>query len=731
MRNKLFVLLLSFGFSTSVFADEGMWLLTMLNKNYKDMKSKGLKLKPQDIYDINNSSLKDAVCTMNGGSCTAEVISSEGLLLTNHHCGYGAIQQFSSEENDYLTDGFWAMDRSAELHVPGMTMTFLVRVEDVTAKALEGVTDTDDELTRSEKIRKNYKKIAEEATKDTHYEAVVKPFYNGNDHYLFVNETFKDIRLVGAPPSSVGKYGGDTDNWMWPRHTGDFSMFRIYAGADNKPADHSTSNKPYSPKHHLPVNISGVQPGDYAMILGYPGSTDRFLTSYGVKLAVEKDQPARVKIRGKKLELMKNEMDKSDKVRIQYASKYAQVSNYWKYFIGQSEQLVRNKVYDKKKAIEDRYQTWADATPERKAKYGNVIKDIAAAYEAKEGYWAAQTYLQEAIFGPDVNVLHWTLLRPMQKGLDSEDESTLKTTREQLKEAAKGEFFKDYNSTVDENIFAAMLKMYSEDVPAQLHPEMLTSINTEYKGDWERFAKEYYATSIFTDETRFMNAIDTLTGASIEADKGHQLMNEFIMAFGTKVRPLAGASEASLKKAMRLFVDGLRQMDSDALFAPDANSTMRLTYGNVNRYKGKDGVIYDYYTTIDGLMAKEDPNNPEFTVPSKLKDLYNKRDFGKYGQDGTLRVCFISNNDITGGNSGSPVINGNGELIGCAFDGNWEAMSGDIAFEDELQRTISVDIRYVLFIIDKYAGATHLVDEMTLVTSKKKSKKKCCNSKCG
>lgn len=716
IKKFLSLVLLSSLLSSPALADEGMWLLTMLKAKSKDMKKHGLKLKAKDIYNINKSSLKDAVCTLDHGSCTGEMISSSGLMLTNHHCGYGAIQQFSTEEHDYLTDGFWAMNKGEELHVPGMSVTFLVRVEDVTVKVLEGFNEGDGELARLQTVEKNKAAIIEEALKDNDFEAEIKSFYDGNEYYLFINQTFTDIRLVGAPPSSVGKYGGDTDNWMWPRHTGDFSMFRVYANQDNKPAKFSALNVPYMPKHHLPINISGVQHGDYAMVMGYPGSTDRYLTSYGVKLAVEHDQPARVKIRGKKLELMKADMDKSDKIRIQYASKYAQVSNYWKYFIGQSEQLVNNKVFDKKKTLENEFQEWAAQDPDRTKKYGSVMATFEEAYKAKNKDWYLGTYVNEAVFGADIVSFMYGVVNQLKMAFDAGDENAISQAKSTIKEAA-GEFFKDYNASTDENIFAAMMAMYSEDVPAAMHPEYLTTLNNDYKGDWEAMAIEYYANSIFTNEERLNAKLDGLTKEELDDDKVLKLVDGFISTY----RSVAGSMEAQmaqikLMEAQRLFADGLRKMDPKKVYSPNANSTLRLSYGNVGGYfSNTDGVYYHHQTNLKGVIDKKDNSNPEFVVPDKLETLYDKKDFGRYGVDGKLPVCFISNNDITGGNSGSPVINAKGHLIGCAFDGNWEAMSGDIYFEDELQRTISVDIRYILFTIEKYAGAKHLVDEMTII----------------
>lgn len=719
---KKILLIIAIFLAGSVKADEGMWMLSLIGKNYKEMKAKGLKLKPDDIYNINGSSLKDAVCTMNSGSCTAEMISSEGLLLTNHHCGYGAIQEFSSEENDYLTDGFWAMSREQEIHVPNMTMTFLIRMEDVSAQVLEGITDETDENERIALIEKRKAEIAAKAIEGTHYKAYVRDFFYGNEYYLFVNEVFTDIRMVGAPPSSVGKYGGDTDNWMWPRHTGDFTMFRIYAGKDNKPAAYSKDNKPFNPRHHLKVNIGGVAEGDFAMIMGYPGSTDRFLTSYGVKLAIEKDQPARVKIRAKKLDLMKKYMDESDKVRIQYASKYAQVSNYWKYFIGQTAQLKNNNVYELKKNLEDKFHKWAIADPTRKAMYGDVVDAIADAYRQKNDYWQGSTYINEAVFGPEINLFYWTKLRGINARLEASEDGKLdEETQQALIKDAK-DFYKDFHAPLDKEIYAAMLKMYVEDVPVKLQPDYLIEINEKYNGNFEKFAEEVFAASKFTSFEKFKAALPTLTKEQIEEDKGWKLMSSFIEAYRGKIIPMSAANEAQLDIAMRKFVDGLRKMNPEELYAPNANSTVRLTYGNVYSYKAADAVKYGYYTTLDGLMAKKDNSNPEFVVPEKLETLYKNKDYGQYAINGELRVCFLTNNDITGGNSGSPVINGHGELIGCAFDGNWEAMSGDIDFEENLQRTICVSASYILFIIDKYAGATHLIEEIDIVTEPKHSK---------
>jgi len=701
-------------------ADEGMWLLHLIKDlNYADMKAKGLKLTPEQIYSVNNGSLKDAILTMNGGMCTGEIISKEGLFLTNHHCGYDAIQEFSSTQNDYLRDGFWAMKRADEKNVPGMTVTFLVRIEDVSARINKELKDGMNPMARMQKIEQLKAQIAAEATEGTHYDAYVRDFFNGSEFYLFVNETYRDVRLVGAPPESVGKYGGDTDNWMWPRHTGDFTMFRVYAGADNKPADYSADNKPFVPRHHLPISMAGIKEGDFAMIMGYPGSTDRYLTSLGVKHAVEKDQPARVRIRRIKLDIMKEFMDKDQAVRIQYASKYAQVANYWKYFMGQSEQLVRNKVYDKKKAEEDAFEAWVAKDEKRKARYGNVIKDINDAYAVIGNYWHGGTYLQESVFGIECYMFMFKNIYrngEVRSALASGDAAKMKAAKELLKKAA-ADFYKDYNYQTDVKLLAAMLKVYHEDVPKDLQPIALTNIATKFKGNFTKYAIGYFAKSPFTSLAKLNTWIDNLTQATLDKEPAYQMVSEFISAYQSKFLSTSGTAEMKLNEAKRLLIEGYRLMHPDKKFYPDANSTQRLTYGTVGGYESNiDAVIYKHYTTIDGKIQKKNNEDPEFVVPDRLVELYNKKDFGRYAdKDGTLHLCFLTNNDITGGNSGSPVINGNGELIGCAFDGNWEAMSGDIFFEQKLQKTISVDIRYVLWIVDKYAGAGHLINEMTLV----------------
>lgn len=706
-------------------ADEGMWLPMLLGEaTYKNMVECGIKLTPEQIYNANNSSLKDAIVALGGGFCTGEIISNQGLMMTNHHCGFGTIQANSSTENDYLTDGFWAMTKEQEIPAD-FGVWFLNNISDVTDQVLEGVEDGMDEGERNKIIRKNMgalKTTASEGKNKDDFAVQVKSFYYGNLYYMFTYNIFNDVRLVGAPPSSIGKFGGDTDNWMWPRHTGDFTMFRVYADKENNPSSYSQDNKPLKPKHSLPVSIAGVQDGDYAMIMGYPGSTDRFLTSWGVKQAVDVEQPARVKIRGIKLDIMDQEMSKSQKVRIQYASKYARVSNYWKYFIGQSEQLVKNKVFDKKQKIENSFSAWYKSNGLDKT-YSESLPLIENALKNSSKYTIPKVYFQEAVVGSELILFMLRNLSPrtpLFKALNSGE--GVKDAKDDFLKAAES-FYKDYNPIIDENTLAAVLSLYANDVPKEFQPELLISLNDKYKGDFKKVASNYFKKSPFKSFDLFKAWLtsDKLSVKMIEKDLVYQLKNEFLDVYRSKVITPSSNFDSDYKKGMRLFVDGLQKMGMNK--ASDANSTMRFTYGNVLPYDPADAVHYDFYTTLEGVMQKEvvtEDKNHEFYVPQRLKDLYNAKDFGPYArkEDGKLPVGFLSNNDITGGNSGSPVINAHGELIGTAFDGNWEAMSGDIYFEPNIQRTISVDIRYSLFIIDKYAGAKHLIDEMNIVTER-------------
>jgi tetratricopeptide (TPR) repeat protein len=711
---KALLLLIVGTLTFSAVAVEGMFLPFTLKQIYKDMKAKGLDMSYKKIYNEKKPSVSDAIVSL-GGFCTAEIISPKGLLLTNHHCGYDAIREQSTPDNDLLTDGFWAKSLNEERPIKGLTASIVVKVEDVSERINEALTDEMSEDARQEMIKKVSSEIIAEATEGNNYKVIIKPFFEGNEFYLFLSEVFQDVRLVGAPPSAIGKYGGDTDNWMWTRHTGDFSMFRIYANANNEPALFAMDNKPYQPKHHLPVSIKGVEDGDFTMIMGYPGSTDRYLTARGVKMAIELDQPSRVKARAEKLNIMKADMKASAAVRLQYASNYAQVSNYWKYFIGQTEQLKRNKVYDKKKAIEADFAAWAKADPVREKKYGKVLAEIDEAYKVISEYNPTTVYFYEAIYSIPFNqflIQNTGLYKALE---ESDNDEKLDKTVAFYKQKAE-ETYAGFNLPTEQKLVSSLLRMYLEQVPKGQYSQELMKVYQKSKTNVDEFVALQMDNSIFGSKEKYLTFLENPSAEKMKEDKMFILMKDMLENY-RKITSLAEVKEAKQKldKANRLFVDALRQMNPDKTYYPNANSTLRLTYGNVGRYKKGDGVLYDYYTTIDGLMEKENPEDDEFIVPARLKELYEKKDYGRYGQDGTLRVNFISDNDITGGNSGSPVMNAKGELIGCAFDGNWEAMSGDIAFEPNFQKTISVDIRYVLFVIDKYAGATNLIDEMTIV----------------
>ena len=705
-------LVMVLGFFT-VKADEGMWLPLLLSDNEAEMQELGLQLTAEDIYSINKSSLKDAVVSL-GGFCTAEIISDQGLLLTNHHCAFGQIQSHSTVSNDYLTDGFWAMDKSEELPNEGLSVSFLVRMEDMTAR-INAALDTVSEEERKGVIRKLSAEIVAEATADTHYNARVKSFFGGNDFYLMVYETFTDVRLVGAPPSSIGKYGGDTDNWMWPRHTGDFALLRVYTAPDGTPAEYSEENIPLKPKHHFPVSLDGVQEGDYAMIMGFPGSTDRYLTSYGIQQALDQKNPTIVNIRDKKLSIMREHMDAKEKVRIQYASKYASTANYWKYFIGQSKGLKRMKVYDKKKALEDEFTAWVNADEARTEKYGDALTMIADAYYDNQKINVNRIFLNEAIFqGPEVFYFLYQV-EDIIKNLP-EDAKERRLAINDLKDMARSHF-KNYNKDLDQDLFSGMLSLYEQNVSKSQQADAFEKVRMHWytKGDWEKFAAYVYKTSPFVDRSKFWAFLENPSMMRIEKDYAYRMFKSIFDHYMAEIGPSRWDIRDRMDEGERLFIAGLREMQTDRKFYPNANSTMRLTYGTVGDYVPGDAMHYDFVTTMDGLMAKEDASNDEFIIPARLKELYEVGDYGRYAdENGDLIINFISSNDITGGNSGSPVLNAYGDLIGTAFDGNWEAMSGDIAFENEVQRTISVDIRYTLFVIDKFAGAGHLVDEMTI-----------------
>lgn len=700
--------------SSLVRADEGMWLIHMLERiAAAEMNQAGLNLTAEEIYSINNASLKDAIVRLNGGMCTGEIISSQGLVLTNHHCAYDAIQGFSAPEHDYLSDGFFALSLQEEMHIEDFEISFLVRVDDVTDQILANVSDDLSEADRNAAIQEARAAVMNELDPDKAKEIEIKSFYYGSEFYAFEYKTYKDVRLVAAPPESVGKYGGDTDNWMWPRHTGDFSMLRIYADADNEPAEFSESNVPLTPKHHLPINTAGVQPGDFTMVMGYPGSTDRYLSSYGVRQALDAYNPSVVEVRDLKLRTMKEHMDADLAVRIQYAAKYAQTANYWKYYIGQSKGLTRLEIEAQKKALEDEFAAWVNADPARQAKYGEALSLIASYYADTDATVRGDVYALEAgLIGADLPLFVIRFMR-MAPGLFSDDAGEVEATRAMLTDLVQGHF-KEYDQATDRDLFVRLMTKYMNDIPADQQPSFFNTVKSKYNGDFAAFAAKLYAKSFLVDEASCMAFLAKPSEKQLDKDMaimvGQSLFEQYLGS-------MHGGAQEAFDRGYRLFVEGLREMQPNKLFYPDANSTMRVTFGAVGAYDPADAVHYDHFTTANGIMEKKDNSNPEFVVPEKLESLIRARDFGRWADaDGELHVCFIHGTDITGGNSGSPVIDGNGNLIGLAFDGNWEAMSGDITFEDALQRTISVDVRYIMWVLDKFAGATNLINEMDFVS---------------
>ncbi len=709
----LFIFLLSLG--SAIKADEGMWLLPMIEKlNIGKMTDLGLKLSANDIYSLNNASLKDAVVSFMDGGCTGELVSSQGLLLTNHHCGYGFIQEHSSVENNYLRDGFWARTREEELPNPGLAVSFLIRIEDVTDQVLAGVKSEMTESERNESINKARITIENAATAGNGYRASVSSFYGGNYFYLLVYERYTDVRLVGAPPSSIGSFGDDTDNWEWPRHTGDFSMFRVYSGPDGLPAPFSTDNIPLNPKNWLKISIKDINEGDFTMVMGYPGRTQRYYTSWEVNELLKITNPNRIKIRGIKQELWMEDMLADPKVNIQYASKYSSSANYWKYSIGQNNQLTNNNVIEKKQQTEKQFKTWLNEDESRKSKYGQALNLIRTSVEGRAEFQNAFHYLSECTRGCEIFDFAAYTAR-LTEALKSGDRTKITDASVRLKNILP-ELYKDYNPPTDQKTAKAMLRLYREDVPGKFHPDFYKNIvDRKFKGNIDKFVDDMFNRSIFASEERFNAFLDNPKLKVLENDpvaitvrsvnQIRSSLSEELMKFDT-----------DLSSGRRLWIAALREMAPEKTLYPDANSTMRLSYGTIKDYDPRDAVTYKYYTTLEGVVDKYKPGDYEFDLPQRLLDLNRNKDFGRYASSkGYLPVNFLTTNDITGGNSGSPVLNSYGELIGLAFDGNWEAMSGDVYFEPEVQRTIAVDIRYVLWIIDIYAGAGHLVDEMTIV----------------
>ena len=681
-------------------ADEGMWLLPLLEKmNGKKMAEMGFTLTPEDIYSINHSSLKDAIVHF-GGGCTGEIVSKNGLLFTNHHCGYGSIQKLSSVEHNYLKDGYWAMSLKEELPAEGLTVTFLESFTDVTKQVENGIKKASTPAERDSLLAVVTEQLQKKAVGDNkHITAQVRSFYGGNSYYLIVYKTYRDIRFVGAPPSSIGKFGADTDNWMWPRHTGDFSVFRVYADKDNNPADYSPDNVPYTPKNFLKISLKGVQEGDPTIIMGYPGRTNRFMTRSELVEQRDLSNAIAIKLRGIRQEVLMADMEADPKIMIQYASKYSGSSNGWKKWIGMNETFAKLNVEERRAQEEAKFTEWVNQSSKRVEKYGKALEKINTAVAGRAESYALLLKTSESVGRIELTGVISRALRNI------DNQERLNATLES--------FYKDYSVSTDRKVAKAMIKAYLEEVCADNRADFVKVIESDFGGDVDAYVDNMFDNSVFVSKDKFNEAL--AADVDLNEDPAVKLFYSI-----SEVQPAliqAYTKDAEMfAQGKKEYIAGTLEMRKGEAIYPDANSTMRLTYGQVLPYSPRDAVEYLYYTTLDGVMEKEDPSNWEFEVPARLKELWKNKDFGQYGlPNGKMPVCFLSNNDITGGNSGSPILNGNGELIGLAFDGNWESMSSDIIFEPELQRCINVDARYVLFIIDKFGGAGYLLDEMEIV----------------
>ncbi len=692
-------------------ADEGMWLMMLVKRlNGQDLQKKGLNLTAEEIYSVNNSSLKDAIVQF-GGGCTAEMVSKEGLLFTNHHCGYGQIAALSTPEHDYLTNGFWAMKRSEELPAKGLSVRFLVRMDDVTERINSKLNNSMSQQERREVIRQEYKAIEQENSENGKYVVSVKDFYNGNEFYYFVYQDYNDVRLVGTPPNSIGKFGGDTDNWEWPRHTGDFSVFRVYADASNNPADYSAKNVPLKPKHHLPVSLKSFKPGDFSMIVGYPGRTNRYMTSYGIDQLINKDYPAWVDASKVAMDVMKGFMDKDQETKLNYASQYAGVANYWKNRQGTIESVKKNGTIEDKKKVEEVFQAWANQEA-NKALYGNVLSEMKAYYDATAARGIERNYAAQMT--RNAKYLRYAMmLAPMYKAIIAETDKAKKaelqkTTRERIEA-----MYEKFNPELEQAMLKEMVSLYRKKVPASAASPYFRNVNTD-------LLSELAKNSIFASKESALHFLTYAYGPRLEADPIYRMATGYTQS-AEEMRGKYTELDDQFADNNRLFFDGLRKSHPEKQFYPDANSTMRITFGKIATLPFRDdrdynGITNNFYTDLDGTVKKFKEGDEEFDLPKRLMELNAKKDYGQYADPaGYLPVNFLTDHDITGGNSGSPVLNGNGELIGLAFDGNSEALSGDIVFEEEWQKTINVDARYVLWVIDKFSGAGHLIEEMTIV----------------
>jgi hypothetical protein len=701
----------------SLMADEGMWIPLLIEKNnIRLMKEKGFKLSAEDIYSVNKASMKDAVVLF-GHGCTGEVISGEGLLITNHHCGYGQIQKHSSLEHDYLTDGFWAMSKEEELSNPGLSVTFLKRMEDVTEKVLKGVTEGMNAGDRDKVISANIIEIENQATEGTGYSANVESFYMGNQYFLFVNEVFRDVRLVGAPPSAIGKFGGETDNWIWPRHTGDFSLFRIYAGKNNKPADYSKDNVPYKPLYFFPISLKGAKDGDFTMVFGYPGSTNEYVPSYYIDMVKNYINPKLIAIRSRKIEIMEDAMASDRLIRIQHSAKKSNIANSWKKWIGEIQGLDKMNTIGKKQDFEARFAKWTGAEETRSVKYGQILNRYKDLYTSLKEYNLVNKYTSEVFSGAEIIGFSGSM-KSLADLYEKNSPEEVKTTVKAGILANANEYFRNYDEATDKRLFVAVMKMYGANLDSKWQTREYKKLQTLSGGNFEAIADKLYKKSVFADEARFkafVTGFNKLSVARLKKERFYLLAldaNEFI---ANNIREELMRLNAEIQKLDRLYMAAQMEFDKERTFYPDANLTLRLTYGEVKGYKSKDAVSFNHYTTLTGIMEKDNPQIYDYDVPARLKELYAKKDFGRYTQDGDVPVCFIADNHTTGGNSGSPVINAEGQLIGVNFDRAWEGVASDMAFNPAQSRNISLDIRYALFIIDKFAGAGYLLKEMKIV----------------
>lgn len=716
LKKFIFIALLSLQ-SFNLKADEGMWLPMLLQTvNGDALYTKGLKIPIDSIYSVNKTSLKDAIVLF-GGGCTGEIISNKGLLLTNHHCGYSQIQSHSTIEHDYLTNGFWAKNMSEELPCPGLTATFIIRIDDVTDDIINQVNGLKED-DRNKKVKEISEQLIKKAIEGTHYSADIKPFYYGNKYFMIVTETFKDVRMVGAPPSSIGKFGADADNWMWPRHTGDFSIFRIYADKNNQPAEYSKDNVAYTPRYSFPISIKGVKENDFTMVYGFPGRTQEYIPKEAVRTIIENTDPNRIKLRDIRLKIMGEAMRNNDTIRLQYASKYANVENAYKKWQGEVLGLKRLNAIEVKADFETKFVNWTKNVKDGQ-EYVNALTQLNELHQKIRPYSAALDYYTEGIKG--IDLLNFAAnFTKLEKLCEKEpvDEKALSDAVDQLKKSSKG-FFKNYNASIDKDIFERLIQEYRKGTPQDLAAD-LSMIDKKFKGDYHKYTEYVFGKSHFSDLAKTEKFLSTFSAKKLKSltnDPAYQLMKTCSAAYADKVSIPYKSLMNEIDLLQRTYMKGQMEMASDEKrkIYPDANLTLRLTYGKVEGYEPRDGIVYKYYSTLTGVIEKYDSTNYDFNAPAKLLDLYRKKDFGEYGSNGNITPCFLASNHTTGGNSGSPVLNAYGQLIGTNFDRVWEGTMSDIMFDPERCRNISLDIRYTLFIIDKFAGARWLVDEMNIV----------------